>query len=202
MRLPRPLALFRWLAFAAVIIALDVQFAQWVIANRSTKVFDARSITASYRNIYYGMLDGSRHHLVFDGMTFNIISLTMTHPPTKLGLWRVWWPAVAGGFLTLMAIAFARTRTGRWIISEIPLPRMTTRGSLIAVAILGTEGGLIVGTMRDSGIDPLRESWVPILVGLVILHAVAFMPAGIALLFRFLKNRRPKADRSTVIDRR
>jgi hypothetical protein len=61
---------------------------------------------------------------------------------------------------------------------------MTTRRWLILVAILATEGGLIVNTLRNSGVDPLHARWAPILFRLAILHVVAFMPVGVLVLFR------------------
>ncbi len=118
-----------------------------------------------------------------------VTTTTIVRPATVWGLCPVWWPAVASGFLTLLALVIALTRTGRWFIAAIPIPRMTTRRWLILVAILGTETGLIFDTLRSSGVDPLYARWTPILIGLALLHAVAFMPVGVVLLFRYARDR-------------
>jgi Na+/serine symporter len=123
----------------------------------------------------------------------------VTRPATTAGLCRVWWPAAASGFLTLLALAIALTRTGQWFIAELPLPQMTTRRWMIAVAVLGTEGGLIMSTIRSSGVHPRLIQWTQILIILVGLHAVAFLPVGVAVLYRYVRHRQPRDDPETVM---
>jgi len=106
-----------------------------------------------------------------------------------MGLVGVWLPFVTCLGFSLLVIWFARTDPGRRLMQAVRLPRMTTRGWMILVAVLGAEGGLVVVTLRYSGIDPSRTDWWPILLQLAVLHAVAFLPAGIVSLHRALTPR-------------
>jgi hypothetical protein len=130
------------------------------------------------------MYDGSQLLIVRNLLTGVTISTVTRRPATWDGLCRVWWPAAASGVLTLLAIATALTRPGRSAVAAIRIPRMTTRRWLIVVAVLGTEGGLIVNTLRSSGVDPMHARWTPILIRLALLHVVAFMPVGVVVLYR------------------
>ena len=98
-----------------------------------------------------------------------------------MGLCYVWWPSLAGGLITLLALALAATRNGRRLIAEFPLSRMTTRRWMIAVAVIGIEAGLLLNEMRYFGFDlgrDLRSSrWPPILICLAALPTLAFLLA-------------------------
>ena len=76
------------------------------------------------------------------------------HPPTAMGLCYVWWPSVAGGFITLAILALAATRNGRRLIGEFPLPRMTTRRLMIAAAVIAIEAVLIINVAKSN-----RMTW-------------------------------------------
>jgi hypothetical protein len=190
----------RWMMFAAAIIGTDLAAVNRVVKARSYLAAGAGSGPMTALRSHHTKYDGSEVLVVRNHLT-GVTITTVTRPATGLGLCRVWWPAVAGGFLTLLALVTALTRTGRWLIAAIPIPRMTTRRWLIAVAVLGTEGGLIIGTLRSSGVDPLYVRWTPILVYLAVLHALAFMPVGVALLYRHVRDRQFQNDPESVSDR-
>ena len=178
----------RWLILAASIIVLDVAAIHRVVTARSTLRGGLSSGPYTALATYYTRADEALLVVVRNFATGKTTGPTMIRPPTMRGLRRVWWPPVAGGFLTLLALAIASTRKGRRFISGFPLPRMTTRRWMIAVALIGTEGGLIISTMKNSGVDPLTIAWTPILLNLVGLHALAFLPVGIAMLSRIIRH--------------
>jgi hypothetical protein len=191
----------RWLIFAASIIAMDVAAITWVVNARSAfgPGVGGGPFTAHWT--WYEMYDGSGLFVVHNDVTGKTTRRTVTSPATTMGLCRVWWPAPASGFLTLLALTITLTRTGRWLIAEVPLPHMTTRRWMIVVAVLGTEGGLVICTMRNSGVDPLLTHWTPVLIRLFGLHALAFMPAGVALLFRYVRRQQSRDVPEIVMDR-
>ena len=84
----------------------------------------------------------------------------VARPATTAGLCRVWWPAAASAFLTLLALAIALSRTGQWFIAELPLPQMTTRRWMMAVALLGLEFGLINAGASGMGHKPTVSDWL------------------------------------------
>jgi hypothetical protein len=191
----------RWLIFAAMVIGTDVAAIYWVVNARSAIRSGIGGGPYTAHTTWYEMYDGSAVVVVRNYVTGKTTGTAVRRPATTAGLCRVWWPAVASGFLTLLALAIALTRTGRWFIAELPLPQMTTRRWMIAVAVLGIEGGLVITTMRNSGVDPLRTQWAPILINLFGLHALAFLPPGVALLYRYARRRQSRDNPETTMDR-
>ena len=191
----------RWLILAAAIIGMDGAAIYRVVTARSTLRGGGLS-SGPYTALasYYIRADEALVVVVRNFATGKTTGPTVIRPPTARGLCRVWWPAFTGGFLTLLALAIASTRKGRRFVSAFPLPRMTTRRWMIAVALIGTEGGLILSTMRYAGVDPLTTPWTPILVYLVGLHALAFLPVGITMLHRFVRRQRPREDPGAAMD--
>jgi YD repeat-containing protein len=189
----------RWMIFPASIIGLYVAAINWVVTARSAIYVGMAGGPRTAHWTYYDMWDGSGRMVVRNHITGKTTRITVTRPATTAGLCRVWWPAAARGFLTLLALAIALTRTGQWFIAELPLPQMTTRRWMIAVAVLGTEGGLIMSTIRSSGVHPRLIQWTQILIILVGLHAVAFLPVGVAVLYRYVRHRQPRDDPETVM---
>ena len=55
--------------------------------------------------------------------------------------------------------------------------------------------------MRNSGVDPLRTQWFPILIYLIGLHALAFLPVGVALLYVYARHRQSRDHPETTMDR-
>jgi hypothetical protein len=180
-----------WLVviFAAV-IAIDKAAGAWVVWARKSYIHNtAHEIDGSWRLPFTRedeMYDGSIVRVVTNRMTGTSVT-TVIRPATWWGLCRVWWPAVASGLLTLLAVAIAVSRQGQALIARIPLPVMSTRRLLTLITILGTEGGLVIGTLKTSGIDPMRTPWVPIFYELAIVHVVAFLPVFVVLPFRRLR---------------
>jgi hypothetical protein len=192
----------RWIMFAAAIIGTD-----WVAVKRMAR---ARSYLSecvvsgpmTAMRSYHTKYDGSAVWIVHNRLT-GVTTTTVVCPATWSGLCAVWWPIVATGLITLLALVVPLTSRGRRVIAAIPLPpmpRMTTRRWLIVVAVVGTEAGLIFDTLRSSGVDPLYARWPPILVGLALLHALAFLPAGVALLYRYVRGQRFQNDPESVSD--
>jgi hypothetical protein len=186
---------------AALILATDLAAVRWVVKARSYLDAGVGGGPMTAIRSYHAKYDGSKVLLVSNRLT-GVTITTVVRPPTRLGLCRVWWPAVASGLLTLLTLVIPLTRTGRWFVQAIPIPRMTTRRWLIAIAVMGTEGGLIIGTLRDTGVDPLYARWTPILLWLIVLHTLAFMPVGIALLYRYARDRRFQNEPESLSDRR
>jgi hypothetical protein len=187
----------RWLIFAASVIAMDVAAINWVVEARSYSLGGMGNGDVAYNTMY----DETLVKVVSNNLTGKTISTTVIRPATTAGLCRVWWPAAASGLLTLLAAAIAFTRTGQWFIANLRLPQMTTRRWMIAVAVLATEAGLVIGTFRNSGVNLLLTQWTPILISLVSLHALAFMPVGVALLYRYVRRRRFRDDTEKLVDR-
>jgi hypothetical protein len=104
-------------------------------------------------------------------------TVNLVHPPTATGLCYVWWPAIAGGFMTLETLALAATRNGRRLIAEFPLPRMTTRRLMIAVAVIGLEAVLIINVTEKLGGDPRSSIWPPIVFCLAVPPTLVLLPA-------------------------
>jgi hypothetical protein len=189
MRLPRLSRMIRWSVFASSLAGVDFAAIHWVITARTDTIGGIGG--GGWK--HYDMYDGSGVNVVvLNSSRGKMISRTVTRPAPFLGLCKVWWPAVAGVFLTPLVLAVARTRTGRWVIAEMPLPCMTTRRWMITVAVLGIEGGLVISTLRTSGRDPMREQWLPLLAQLFVLHAVAFLPAGSLLIYNYIRDKRAK----------
>ncbi len=166
----------RWLILAAWIAGLDAAAINWTITAREWIPLSGSGPRATYSRYYQGY-DGSVVVVVRNDLTGKTVKRLVVHPPTAAGLCYVWGPSFAGGLLTLLALALAATRNGRRLIVEFPLPRMTTRRWMIAVAVIGIEAGLIVGAMRFFRVDPRSSRWPPILIYLAGLHTVSFLPA-------------------------
>jgi hypothetical protein len=190
----------RWLMFAASIIGMDVAALCRVVTARSSVFAGVGGGPLWAHTTYYAMYDGSHRRVVHNWVTGSKTT-TVERPATPEGLCRVWWPAVAAGLLTLLAIRIALSPSGQWFIAEMPLPRMTTRRWMISVAALGTEGGLVISTLRNSGVDPLHAPWIQIFISLVVLHALAFLPLGVALLYQYLRNRQSQNEHETAMGR-
>ena len=168
----------RWLILAAWIAGLDAAAINWTITAREgvSRVLEAARVPPHLRGLTKGY-DGSVVVVVRNHPTGKTVKRLILHPPTAVGLCYVWSPSVAGGLLTLLALALAATRNGRRLIVEFPLPRMTTRRWMIAVAVIGIEAGLIIGVTRSLGVDPRSSRWPPILIYLAALPTLAFLPA-------------------------
>jgi hypothetical protein len=171
----------RWLILAAWIVGLDAAAINWAITAREGIPVPGGGPRAAYWRSYQGY-DGSVVVVVRNHLTGKTVATRLVKPPTAAGLCYVWWPSFAGGLLTLLALALAATRNGRRLIVEFPLPRMTTRRWMIAVAVIGVETGLIIGAMRYFGVDPRSSRWPPILIYLGSLHTLVFLPVGVAVL--------------------
>jgi hypothetical protein len=177
----------RWLIFTAMVAGMNAAALYWVVTARSTWIDGIGSGPRQAYCTYYTMYDGSVMYVVRNHVTGAVKGPIVVKPATPAGLCRVWWPAVAGGLLNLLAFSIVLSRRGRRLIAEFPLPRMTTRRWMIVVAVIGTECGLVISMLRNRGIDPLSTPWTPIFVYLVGLHAMAFLLAGMALLYRFAR---------------
>jgi hypothetical protein len=79
------------------------------------------------------------------------VTVHWTRPPTAMGRCYDWWPSLAGGIVTLVVLALAATHNGRRLVAEFPLPRMTTRRLMIAVAVIAIEASLIINVARNFG---------------------------------------------------
>jgi hypothetical protein len=190
----------RWLIFAALVIGIDMAAIYWVVEARSDFIFGggAGGVGPYYLfTMNYGMYDGSSVTTVHNYVTGKT-TRTVTRRASTAGLCRVWWPAAVSRLLTLLALAVALTRAGQRFIATLPLPQMTTRRWMIAVAVLGTECGLVITTMRNSGVNPLRTQWVPILINLIGLHTLAFLPVGVALLYWSARHWHSRDDPETA----
>jgi hypothetical protein len=173
------------MVLAAILASIDFFAikATWQAMSRpEAGIGNGRNGRSYYTSQY---LDGRIESVVRDYRT-GVEIRTITRPATLKGRIKVWWPVFSSLALTWLAIWFARTVMGRRLLRSLRPPRMSTRGWMIAVAILGIEGGLIVTTLRDSGIRPERADWVPILLYLAIVHGVAFLPVFVVLFHRAL----------------
>lgn len=194
--------LARWAMITASILAIDGAVTLWIVVARSVLAGDGGvggGSNTSYCT-HYRMYDDSSVLIVQDFTTGKSTRI-LTSPATAVGLRRVWWPAVPAGILTLSGLALASTHRGRRYVAGFPTPRMTTGGLMIAVAVLGTEGGLAIRTLESSGIRGLlfpRWELTPILVDQLLLHALAFLSVGVALLVRLVQRRRSLAPPDAV----
>jgi hypothetical protein len=164
----------RWVILVAWIAGVDAAVIHWTLT--ATKLIEMGGLGAHgalYQ--YYRGHDGSGVTTILDhrGKT----TVKRTHPPIATGLCYVWWPAIAGGFIALEALALAATRSGRRLIAEFPLPRMTTRRLMIAVAVIGIEAALIINVSRKLGGDPRSSGWPPIVFCLAVPPTLVFLPA-------------------------
>jgi hypothetical protein len=166
----------RWLILVAWVVGLDAAAIHWTITARKPIKTKAYVVTGGVYPTNYTWYDGSQVTVYEYGFTRKT-SVDWTHPPTATGLCYVWWPALAGGFITLEALALAATHNGRRLIAEFPLPRMTTRRLMIAVAVIGIEAALIINVTRKLGGDPRSSIWPPIVFCLAVPPTLVFLPA-------------------------
>jgi hypothetical protein len=165
----------RWLIFAAWVVALDAAAIHWTLT--ATKlILHSDVVGGGYWYRGYRGSDGSVVSVVQNSMTRKT-TVDWVHPPTATGLCYVWWPALAGGFITLEALALAATRNGRRLIAEFPLPRMTTRRLMIAVAVIGVEAVLIINVTGKLGGDARSSRWPPIVFCLAVLPTFFLLSA-------------------------
>jgi hypothetical protein len=166
---------FRWLIFAAWVVGLDAAAINWTTAARKPISMGGVS-SGDAACYYYSGYDGSGVSVVRDKMNGKT-TVYLTHPPTATGRCYVWWPSVAGGIITLVALALAATHNGRRLIAESPLPRMAARRWMIAVAVIGIEAVLIINVTGKLGGDPRSSGWPPTVFCLAVPPAFVFLPA-------------------------
>jgi hypothetical protein len=165
----------RWLIFAAWFVGLDAAAINWTMAaTKRVWIDECGSGGFSYRS--YSGYDGSEGRDMRNQMTGKT-TVRWAHPPTATGLCYVWWPSVVGGIITLIVLALAATRNGRRLIAEFPLPRMTTRRLMIAVAVIGIEAALIINLTGKLGANPRSSRWPPIVFCLAVPPTLVFLPA-------------------------
>ena len=187
----------RWLLVATLLAGVDLAAIRHSREAMHRVIFETRNahrtikgggpLPSLERELGY---QNGRVERILTGLTTGVVSRATISPPTPLGFVWVWWPVAAASIFTMMAISFARSNRGRRLIRAVRLPRISTRGLMFLVAALGVEGGLVVSTMRDSGVNPEHANWAPVLLHLVALHAAAFLPAGIAAGCRGISARR------------
>jgi hypothetical protein len=184
-------SIVRWWVIAASILATDVAATLWVVAARSVGFPYIGSGSFTKHIIHYNIIDGSRIVIVRNNETGTTIGRTVIRPATTAGLCRVWWPVFAAGPLTLMGFALALTRGGRRWVAEFSLPRMTTKGLMIAAAILVADLGWVFRTLGSSwrGLFIGQWTWTPALVDMLIVQTLALMAVGVAALFFFVRRR-------------
>jgi hypothetical protein len=171
---PSPLQLAaRWLILAAWIVGLDAAAINWTIMATE---LDTDPGTGGAHWYVRHRPDWSVVRVVRNRLTGKTVTYLLD-PPTAVGLCLVWSPAVASGLLTLVALALAATRSGRRLIVEFPVPRMTTRRWMVAVAVIGVEAWLIIGAVSYLLFQPRPSLWPPILIYLAALHTLTFLPA-------------------------
>ena len=173
MRPPHLQLTVRWLIFAAWIAGLDAAAINWTITAWDIDLrVGTRGGSRTARWSFHDRPDGSAVRVVRNDVTGKTAT-RLVHPPTAVGLCLVWWPSFAGGLLTLLALALAATRNGRRLIVEFPLPRMTTRRLMIAVAVIGIEAVLIINVAKSNRVNwdfhnyRRPSPWPPLLIGLV-----------------------------------
>jgi hypothetical protein len=185
----------RLLILAAWIAGIDAAAINWTIMARE---IDLRAVTGggsltAHWSVHHRP-DGSVVRVVRNFVTGS--STTMIHPPTAVGMCITWSPAFTGGLLTLLAVALAATRSGRRLIVEFPLPRMTTRQLMIAVAVIGIEAALIINIAErlnnPSSFLGIRgkSQWPPIIICLAV-------PPTLVLLAAFGRTRSAGAERNS-----
>jgi hypothetical protein len=165
----------RWLILAAWVVGLDAAAINWTMAA-TKRVWIDECGSGGFSNRSYSGYDGSEGRVMRNQMTGKT-TVRWAHSPTATGLCDVWWPSVVGGIITLIVLALAATRNGRRLIAEFPLPRMTTRRLMIAVAVIGIEATLIINVTRKLGGDPRSSGWPPIVFCLAVPPTLVFLPA-------------------------
>ena len=165
----------RWTILLTWVVGLDAAAANWIVTVR--KPIETSNIGMSggvYRG--YRGYDGSQVS-TFRNLRSGKTTVHWVHPPTATGRCYVWWPSVAGGVFTLVALALAATRNGRRLIADLPLPRMTTRRLMIAVAVIAIEAMLIINMSGKLGGDPRSSGWPAIIIGLAAPPTLVFLRA-------------------------
>jgi hypothetical protein len=165
----------RWLVLVAWVAGLDASAVNWTITARKAIVI-GRVGAGGYDHSHYRGYDASEVTVSCNQLTGET-TVRWTRPPTTTGRCYVWWPALAGGMITLVAIALAATRNGRRLVVEFPLPRMTTRRLMIAVAVIGIEAALITSVAGKLGGDPRSSPWPQIVFCLAVPPTLVFLPA-------------------------
>ena len=140
---------------------LDAVAINWTITARKPALI-GRVGGGGYDYSHYRGYDGSEASISRNQKTGKT-TVRSDHPPTATGECYVWWPSVAGGIITLVVLALAATRNGRRLVAEFPLPGMTTRRLMIAVAVIGIEAVLIINVTGKLGGNPRSSRWPPIL---------------------------------------
>jgi hypothetical protein len=171
-RLPHLQLTIRWLILAAWIAGLDAAAINWTIM--ATELDTDPGTGGAHWHVRHRP-DGSVMRVVRNRLTGKTATYLLD-PPTAVGLCCVWSPAVACGLLTLVALGLAATRSGRRLIVGFPLPRMTTRRWMVALAVIGIEVWLINGAMSYLVRHPRSSLWPPILIYLASLHTLTFPP--------------------------
>jgi hypothetical protein len=172
----------RWMLLIAWVAGSDTAATNWTLAASKRLPVIVLANGEGRRTSYRGY-DGSQVFVYRESMTGKK-TIEAGRPPTVTGLCYVWWPSVAGGIITLLALALAATRNGRRLIGERPLLRMTTRRLMIAVAVVGIEAALIINVATNLGRVPwdfrkrARPSpWPPILICLAAPPTLVFLSA-------------------------
>lgn len=180
----------RWLMIASAIIAIDLAATLWTVVAKTVSPFAVGSGPSRAYRIYYPLIDDSCVVITRDSMTGKTLGRTVIRPATAAGLCRVWWPAVVTGLLTLTGLALASTLGGRRFVAEFPMPRITTRRLMIAVAVMGADLGWVLRMRYSFLVGIFYGRWTPDLVDMLIVHTLAFVAAGVALLFSCVRRRR------------
>ena len=94
-----------------------------------------------------------------------------------------WGAAMSGGphspaaSLPWWRSRWRRPANGRRLIAEFPLPRMTTRRLMIAVAVIGIEAVLIINVTGKLGGDLRSSGWPSIVFCLAVPPTLVLLPA-------------------------
>jgi hypothetical protein len=166
----------RLLILVAWTAGLDAVAINWTITAWDIDMrVGTRGGSHTARWSFHDRPDGSAVRVVRNFVTGSTTT-TMIRPPTAVGMFLTWSPAFTGGLLTLLAVTLAATRNGRRLIVEFPLPWMTTRRWMAALAVIGLEVWLINGAMSYLVRHPRSSLWPPILIYLAALHTLTFLP--------------------------
>jgi hypothetical protein len=172
----------RWTILLAWVAGLDAAATNWTLAATKRVAHKGLSNGDVSRRNYFGY-DGSLVAVVTENMTGKTTILS-NRPPTATGLCYVWWPSLAAGVITPVVLALAATRNGRRLIGEFPLPGMTTRRLMIAVAVIAIEAALIINVARnfnratwDFRNHRRPSPWPPILICLAVPPTLVFLSA-------------------------
>jgi hypothetical protein len=184
----------RWTILLAWVVGLDAAATNWTLAVTKRVVLQGLSNGDVSRRNHFGY-DGSVVAVGTENLTGRVF-IVSKRPPTAKGLCYVWWPSVAGGTITLVVLALAATRNGRRLIAKFPLPRMTTRRLMIAVAVIGIEAALIINIAKSLN-DPHsflgirgKSQWPPIIICLA-------APPTLVFISTFGRKRSAGADENT-----